>query len=112
MIEVNNKQEICMVCKKEYTSTHAEVLPGVSLYICEKCLGAAKDNFIWVCMNCSNVYIRPKKLVINRFADEELKKAYIICEDMQIIQGIDICITCDPEGIFNYMESQKIAMEC
>jgi len=31
---------------------------------------------------------------------------------MQIIQGIDICVECDPEGIFAYMEVQKTAMVC
>jgi len=56
--------------------------------------------------------MRPKKLVLGRLKDEELKRAYMICEGMQIIQGIDICVSCDPEGIFNYMESQKMAMEC
>lgn len=112
MIEINNRPERCTICRKEYTSTHAEVMPGVHIHICEKCLEAAKQNFIWICMNCGTVYLRPKKLVIDRFIDEELKKAYMICEDMQIIQGIDICVSCDPEGIFNYMENQKIAMEC
>jgi hypothetical protein len=87
-------------------------MPGINVYVCEKCLEAAKDNFIWICMSCGKVYLRPKKLVLARLRDEELKRAYMICEDMQIIQGIDMCISCDPEGVFNYMESQKMAMEC
>jgi len=112
VIEINNRLEKCTVCRQEYTSTHTEAAPGVTIYVCKACLEAAKYNFMWICMNCGKVYLRPKKLVINRLKDEEIKRAYIICEDMQIIQGIDICMTCDPEGIFNYMESQKIAVEC
>jgi hypothetical protein len=112
MVEINNRHERCSICRKEYTSMHAEASPGVLIYVCEKCLEAAKHNFIWICMNCGKVYLRPKKMVIDRLLNEELKRAYMICEDMQLIQGIDICITCSPEGIFNYMESQKMAMEC
>ena len=112
MLEINNKHEKCTICRKEYTSLHAEVMPGIHIHVCESCLEAAKHNFVWVCMNCGKAYLRPKKLVLGRLKDEELKRAYMICEDMQIIQGIDICVSCDPDGIFNYMESQKMAMEC
>ena len=112
MLDINNKQEQCTICKKEYTSVHCEVQPGVIIYVCDSCLEAAKHNFIWVCMSCGKVYLRPKKMVIERMKDPELKRAYLICEDMQLIQGIDMCISCDPEGIMNYMDSQKTAMEC
>ncbi|RJQ50672.1 MAG: hypothetical protein C4526_11365 [Nitrospiraceae bacterium] len=112
MIEINNRLEKCMICKKEYTSVHAEIMPGVMIYVCEDCAEAARHNFIWLCMNCGQVYLRPKKLAISRMGDEGLKKAYMMCEEMQIIQGIDVCISCDPEGILNYMETQKVAMEC
>ncbi len=112
MLDINNKQEQCTICKNEYTSVHTEVQPGVVIYVCDSCLEAAKHNFIWVCMSCGKVYLRPKKMVIERMKNLELKKAYMLCEDMQIIQGIDMCISCDPEGIMNYMDSQKTAMEC
>jgi len=112
MLDIDNKQELCTICKHEYTSVHTEVQPGVVIYVCEECLEAAKHNFIWVCMSCGKVYLRPKKMVIERMKDRELKKAYMLCEDMQVIQGIDMCISCDPEGIMNYMDSQKTAMEC
>ncbi|MBI4849152.1 MAG: hypothetical protein HY808_11355 [Nitrospirae bacterium] len=111
-MEINNKFQKCTICKKEYTSTHAEAMPGVVIYVCDKCLETAKNNFIWICMNCGEVYLRPKRLVLERLKDAELQKAYLLCEDMQIIQGIDMCISCDPEGIFNYMNDQKMAMEC
>jgi hypothetical protein len=85
-------------------------MPGVKIYVCENCLDTAKYNFIWICMNCGKVYIRPKELVIKRIKDFELKRAYLLCANMQIIQGIDMCIECDPEGIINYMN--KMEMEC
>ncbi len=112
MVELNNKQTPCSICKHEYTSIHNEVMPGVRIYVCEKCLESAKHNFIWICMSCGKVYLRPKKLVIERTNNFELKRAYMLCEDMQIIQGIDMCISCNPEGIMEYMEAQKIAMKC
>lgn len=112
MNEINNKSERCTICKREYTSIHTEVAPGIKIYVCDNCLEAAKHNFIWICMNCSKVYLRPKKMVLERLNDFEMKQAYTQCEDMQIIQGLDICVECDPEGIFNYMEVQKTAMEC
>ncbi len=112
MLDINNKQEQCTICKKEYTSINCEVQPGVIIHVCDSCLEAAKHNFIWVCMSCGQVYLRPKKMVIERMKDPELKRAYLICEDKQIIQGIDMCISCDSEGIMEYMDSQKTAMEC
>ncbi|MEW6600922.1 MAG: hypothetical protein AB1499_08120 [Nitrospirota bacterium] len=109
MLDLNTKHEKCNICKHEYTSINTEVMPGIKIYVCDSCLEAAKYNFIFVCMSCGQVYLRPKKLVIERVKDIELKKAYMLCEDMQIIQGIDMCIACDPEGIVNYMEAQKTA---
>jgi hypothetical protein len=110
MLDIEVKHEKCTICKHEYTSVHTEVSPGVKIYVCASCLEAAKDNFIWVCMGCGKVYLRPKRLVIERMKDPELKRAYMLCEDMQMIQGIDMCIACDPEGIMNYMDAQKTAV--
>jgi hypothetical protein len=112
MKDINNKKGKCTLCKNEYTSINTEVQLGLIIYVCNKCLESAKDNFIWICMRCGKVYHRAKKLVIERSTNFEMKRAYMLCEDMQIIQGIDMCIECDPEGIFNYMENQKTAMEC
>lgn len=112
MVDIDNRQKKCNVCNREYTSTHTEVRPGEVIYVCNKCLEAAKDNFIFICMSCGKVYLRPKKMLIERTKNFELKKAYMLCEDMQIIQGIDMCISCDPQGIVNYMNSEKTAMEC
>ena len=112
MVDINNKQQLCTICKKEYTSIHTEAAPGIKIHVCDNCLETAKHNFIWICMGCGKVYLRSKKLVLERLTNFELKQAYGKCEDMQIIQGIDICIECDPEGIFNYMEVQNAAMEC
>ncbi|GBD96058.1 MAG TPA: hypothetical protein ENG83_15105 [Nitrospirae bacterium] len=108
MLDFDNKLQKCNVCKHEYTSIHTEVIPGVKVYVCDNCLEAAKHNFIWICMGCGTVYIRNKKLVIERITDNELKRAYLLCQDKQIIQGIDMCIKCDPEGILNYMDIQKV----
>ena len=110
MLELETKHEQCTICKHEYTSTHTEVTPGVKIYVCDPCLEAAKYNFIWVCMSCGKVYLRPKKLVIERVKDLELKRAYLLCQDMQIIQGIDMCILCDPEGIVNFMDAHRATM--
>lgn len=111
MLEIDNRHERCNICKHEYTSVHTEVMAGVKIYVCNDCLEAAKHNFIWICMNCGKVYIRNKKLVLARLKNKELKRAYLMCADMQIIQGIDMCIECDPEGVLLYMDTEKIA-EC
>ncbi len=102
----------CNICNDVYTSTHVEVADGIVIYVCGHCLEKAKDNFIWLCMSCGKAYLRPKKLVINRVKDHELKRAYMLCEDMQVIQGIEMCIACSPEKMLDYMEAQEVAMEC
>lgn len=112
MLDIETKHKQCTICKHEYTSIHTEVVAGIKIFVCDTCLEAAKHNFIWVCMNCGKIYMRPKKLVIERLKDIELKRAYLLCEDMQIIQGIDICVECDPEGIMNYMEADEKTATC
>ncbi len=102
----------CNICKDKYTMQHVEVAPQRVVYVCSECIEKAEDNFIWVCMTCGKSYIKPKKLVINRIKDRELKKAYMLCEDMLIIQGIDMCIVCSPERILDYAEMHEAVMEC
>lgn len=84
----------------------------MKIYVCANCLEATKYNFIWICMNCGKVYIRPKALVIKKINDYELKRAYMLCAEMRIIEGIDMCIECDPQGIVNYMKNVKAEAEC
>ncbi len=101
MFDLFNKIDQCIVCRHEYTSTHVEALPGLSIHVCEACLESAKYNFIWICLNCGKVYMRPKALMMRRAKTPALEQAYALCAHRQIIQGIDICIECDPQGILN-----------
>ncbi len=96
-----------MVCRNEYTSTHVEVSPGLNFHVCEACIVAAEDNFIWICLNCGKVYIRPKTLMMAKVNDPTLKNAYASCSHRPIILGIDICIECDPQGILKYVKCMK-----
>jgi hypothetical protein len=102
----------CSICKVAETYSYVEITPGTYVYVCPDCIEKAEDNFIWLCMSCGNVYIRPKELVINRIKEPELKRAYMLCADMKIIQGIDMCVACDPERILHYMECQYSNIEC
>ena len=102
----------CNICKDVYTETSVEIEPEVAIFICADCIEQAKDNFIWLCITCGKTYIKPKHLVINRVKDLELKKAYMLCQDMRLIQGIDMCIACHPERIIEYMETQNAGMDC
>jgi hypothetical protein len=106
-----NAKALCHVCREEMTTINAEISPGTYVFVCEKCLETAKQNFIWICMSCGNVYIRPKALVLNRLEDPELKQAYFQCEDMQIIQGIDRCIECDAHGVTEFVCTAKGAKD-
>ena len=100
-----NSLEQCHLCRKEYTSMHVEVKPGVLVYACSSCLEKAKESFIWVCVNCGKTYFRPKDLVLNRLHDDGLENANILCNGVQLIMGIEICIDCDPQGILEYVQS-------
>jgi len=102
----------CNICRGRYTMQHVEVEKGSVIYVCSECIEKAQDNFIWICMTCGKSYIRPKQLVINRTKDRELKKAYMLCQDLLIIQGIDVCIACSPERILDYAEMHESVMEC
>jgi len=91
----------CNICKREYTSFHFEARPGLKVYVCKDCLDSAKSNFIWICLNCGNSYLRPKNAVMNRMHDYGIKEAAFLYEN-QIIQGIEACIGCSPELILEY----------
>jgi hypothetical protein len=58
-------------------------------------------------MHCGSVYIRPKKLVLKRLRDPELLRSYKACEGLQIIQGIDLCVECDPGHVLEYVAAAK-----
>jgi len=103
MDDVLNSKGLCSVCHESQTTIRAEVAPGAAVFVCDKCLEKAKQNFIWVCLGCANVYIRPKSLILARLRDPELRKAYHACADLQIIQGIDRCIECDPDAIVEHV---------
>jgi hypothetical protein len=105
------KPHKCNICNDYYTTIHNEVQPGIFIYVCDNCLEVAKYMFIWICMSCGTVHMRPKKMVISRLKDYDLKKAYALCEDMQIIQGISECIKCDPKAIVRIMEEHQ-GREC
>ncbi len=102
----------CNICKGRYTMQHVEVSPDSVIYVCSECVEKARENFIWICMTCGKSFIRPKQLVINRTKDLELKKAYMLCQDLLIIQGIDMCIACSPERILDYAEMHESVMDC
>jgi hypothetical protein len=110
-----NYKGLCSVCKEKLTTINAEVAPGWQVHVCDTCLESAKQNFIWICMHCGNVYIRPKMLVLKRFTDPKLKYAFQQCADEQIIQGIDGCVECEPEAIMHYVgavQSEKKDGHC
>jgi hypothetical protein len=107
---MNNELKKCNLCpkgKENHTSINTEVQPGEFIHVCSDCLEKTKDNFIFLCMDCGTVHIRNKILMINRIKDLDLKKAYMLCQDKQIIQGIDMCVSCNPEGIVDYMNNEN-----
>ncbi|MBI5409544.1 MAG: hypothetical protein HZA14_09295 [Nitrospirae bacterium] len=97
----------CSICKKEYTSMHVEYRPGTIVYICPDCLRKTKDYFIWLCMGCGRSYFRPKKEVLSRLEKYGVENASLLLEGLQLIQGIDICIACDPAGIVEYVNGNR-----
>lgn len=98
---------LCMVCKEVFTAINTEVEGGMRIFVCEKCLETTKQNFIWICMGCDNVYVRPKTIVLKRLNDSRLRKGYHACENLQIIQGIDRCIECDPQAIMKAVTAAR-----
>ncbi len=112
MLEVYGKMGHCSICKEEYTLTHVETSPGLKIYACENCLEAARYNFIWICLNCGKVYIKPKMFLLKSNLEDELKTAHTQCIDTVLIQGVNMCLGCDPDDIMYFVEPEKMGMEC
>ncbi|MBC8414515.1 MAG: hypothetical protein ISR96_06955 [Nitrospira sp.] len=103
---------LCYICREQHTRIYVEIAKGVAIHLCAECIRKTKDNFIWLCLSCGKSYIKPKYHVIAKVKDRELKKAYMLCEDMMMIQGIDLCIACSPERMVDYLEMQQPILEC
>lgn len=103
---------LCNICRDKYTQHYVEIDENSYIYVCAECIEKAQENFIWICLTCGKSFIKPKQLVINRIKDLELKKAYMLCEDMLVIQGIDVCISCSPERMLDFAEMHETVMEC
>ena len=88
----------CTICNDVYTPMHTEIRPGVDIYICEDCVEAARYNFIWVCLHCGRAYLCLKNTAVN--------------EGTPVIQAIDMCQKCDPNGTERYMKLEIENMEC
>jgi hypothetical protein len=101
----------CHICRKEYTSMHIEARPGVPVYVCSFCMENAKDNFIFICLNCGYSFSRPKATIVNRLQNTNFEKASMLFIGVQLIQGIDICMTCDPQGIVDYVYGEYATEE-
>lgn len=97
----------CGICKKEYTSMHVEYRPGSIMYVCPQCMEKSKDYFIWICVNCGEVYLKPKEQVLRRMEQSGLENAALLGEGSQLFLGIDICIACSPEGIVEYVKQKE-----
>ncbi len=102
----------CNICNNVYTTAYIETENDSIIFICATCVERSKNNFIWICKSCGKTYVQPKNLVITRIKDPELKKAYMLCEDMQVIQSIDECISCTPERLFEVLDLQEAGMDC
>ncbi len=110
--QIKNTLGLCAICNSVHTSNHVEVEQDSMVYVCSGCVEKAIDNFIWICLSCGKSFIKPKQLVIHRVKDRELKRAYMLCQDLLIIQGIESCISCHPERIVEYMETLISSVEC
>jgi hypothetical protein len=90
--------EPCTICNDVYTPMHTEIRPGLTIYVCEDCVEAARYNFIWLCLHCGRAYLHPKKPSINEAAP--------------MIQAIEMCRECDQNGTERYMRLEITNMEC
>jgi hypothetical protein len=98
---------LCFICKEAMTAVSADLETGMTIFVCEKCLETTRESFIWICMGCGKVYVRPKSIVLKRLTDARMNATYRVCEELQIIQGIDRCIECDPEAVMQAMTSAR-----
>lgn len=109
---MENHFELCTVCNDVYTANQTEIKPELKIYICEDCIDAATYNSIWLCLHCGRAYFRPKNIVIDESTDEELKRAYMLFEETQVIQAIEMCEKCDPNGTERYMKLDITNLDC
>lgn len=89
---------LCSICKEDYAVLRGQSVAGNDICVCDRCLEVkALRNFVWICLSCRRIYLRPKKMVIARTDDDELKIAYRSLLHTAVIQGLESCLACDPE---------------
>jgi hypothetical protein len=97
----------CSICKKEFTSMHVEFDPGEIIYVCPYCMEKTKDNFVWICTNCGKSFFRPRQMVLERLEASGIDNASLLGEGMHLITGIDMCISCNPQAILDYVFTEE-----
>ena len=98
MDHIDHHFKPCTICNDVYTPMYTEIRPGLNIYVCEDCIEAARYNFIWLCLHCGRAYLLPKKTEIN--------------EATPVIQAIEMCKKCDPNGTERYMKLNITNMDC
>lgn len=109
MTKIGSEFERCSICNHESTYVHTEIMNGVIIHICHTCLEAAEQHYFWLCMGCGEIHLKPKHKVIEQLMDSEIKNTYILSDDIQIIQGTEVCMACIFEGAMYYMDKQQMA---
>jgi hypothetical protein len=112
MEEIKKKCSICGKNETNKSCTISNVDNGISyneiIYICDGCLDIAKENFIFICINCRNNYKRNKKDMVKRLLergdeyDFALAKGLQVLDKEQVVLGISACIQCDRETVIDY----------
>lgn len=98
----------CSICKQNETEINCEInltdegLPYKhTIYVCEPCLERAKDNLIFVCINCLSTFERNKENTIiklsksNNPEDKEILYGLMQMRFEQVITGVSSCPKCD-----------------
>lgn len=107
METIERHVEPCSICNDVYTAAHTEIEPGVNIYVCEDCVEAARYNFIWLCLHCGRAFLRPKNTAAGK-----MEEKFIFSDENKVIQTINMCHKCDPNGTERYMKLEVVNMEC
>ena len=108
-----SRARMCSICKEDHAVVASSVAPDGDVCVCDRCLETiARDNFVWICLGCREVYLESKRLFIERETDEDVRSR---CEEILsecVIQGLETCLNCFGETAFDSAASEAELLCC
>lgn len=104
---------MCSICKEDHVILDSTRPTDGNVCICERCFETvAKDNVVWICLSCRQVYLESKKLLLERESDPDIRRCYRNMLSECVIQGLETCLNCCGKAAYDSAGAASALLCC